>query len=51
MKDPFILKIISQFTADIIKLKVINRYSICEVFMKDWFMQQELKQERFIHTR
>ena len=38
------LKIISLFATDIIKLKVINRYSIYELFLKDWFIQQELKQ-------
>jgi hypothetical protein len=38
------LTVISHIAKDINKLKVINRYSISEVFMKDWFIQQELKQ-------
>ena len=38
------LKIINHVAKNINKLKVINRYSICELFMKDWFMRQELKQ-------
>jgi hypothetical protein len=38
------LRIISHVAKDINKLKVINRYSIYEVFMRYWFIQQELKQ-------
>ncbi len=38
------LRIISHVAKDINKLKVINRYSIYELFLKDWFIQQELKQ-------
>ena len=38
------LRIISHVAKDINKLKVINRYSIYEVFMNDWFIQNELKQ-------
>ncbi len=38
------LRIISHVAKDINNLKVINKYSIYEVFMKDWFIQNELKQ-------
>ncbi len=38
------LRIINHVAKDINKLKIINRYSIYELFMKDWFQQQELKQ-------
>ncbi len=39
MKNPLMLRIISHVAKDISELKVINRYSIYEVFMKDWFIQ------------
>jgi hypothetical protein len=38
------LKIINHVAKDINKLKVINRYSIYEVFLKNLFIRQELKQ-------
>ena len=39
MKNPLMLRIISHVAKDVSKLKMINRYSIYEVFMKDWFIQ------------
>jgi hypothetical protein len=39
MKNPLMLRMISRVAKDISKLKVINRYSIYEIFMKDWFIQ------------
>ena len=45
------LRIISQVSKDINKLKLINRYSIYEVFMHDWFIQHQLKQKVKIHNR
>jgi hypothetical protein len=44
MKNPLMLRIISYMAKDIIKLKSFNRYSIYELFIKDWFLQNELKQ-------
>ncbi len=34
------LRIISHVAKDIKNLDVINRYSIFEIFMQDWFVQQ-----------
>ncbi len=38
MKNPLMLRIISHVAKYINKLEIINRYSIYEIFMKDWFI-------------
>ncbi len=45
------LRIISYVAKDINNLKVINRCSIYEIFMKDWFVQHEFKQQIKYHTK